>query len=235
MIGTTEFIQILNRGETFQAFKIGTIASSYSSGNPRIRFDGESTTSIKGYPYLDTYRPTPNDRVLLAKVGATYVILGPLTIDSIDNLVASQTVANTTTETLLLTDAMPAGSLIPGRVLRTIAMGTYSTANASATLIIRLKMGGITLLETSSTAGNATEAPWKVELTTTIRTTGASGTEVSYISATFNNSEDDAAETVEHSIDTTIAEDITLTVQWDEANAGNTITITQGFVEFLGK
>lgn len=57
-------------------YKIGTIASA--SGKPTIIFAGEDQPSQKGYSYLASYIPAIGDRVLLAKIGGTYVILGKL-------------------------------------------------------------------------------------------------------------------------------------------------------------
>lgn len=60
-------------------FKIGTIANA--NGKPTVKFAGESQPSQKRYSYLDSYTPTVNDRVLMAKVSGTYVILGKLRSD----------------------------------------------------------------------------------------------------------------------------------------------------------
>lgn len=57
-------------------FKIGTIASV--DGKPTVIFAGESTPSQKGYSYLASYTPAVGDRVLLVKIGGTYVILDKL-------------------------------------------------------------------------------------------------------------------------------------------------------------
>lgn len=65
-------------------FKIATIdenyqASSFSIGTlPRVTFDGESTLSEKFYPVLGPYWPHPDDRVVLAPVGTTWIIIGPI-------------------------------------------------------------------------------------------------------------------------------------------------------------
>jgi hypothetical protein len=57
---------------------LGTIDSAYTSGRPKIIFDGETTASLKKYPYLDSYTPAANDRVLLLKVSGSYVIVGKI-------------------------------------------------------------------------------------------------------------------------------------------------------------
>lgn len=68
-------------------FKLGTIdpayvASSFPGTLPKVTFDGESTLSGKLYPVMAPYKPQPSDRVVLAPVGNTYVILGPLDYDT---------------------------------------------------------------------------------------------------------------------------------------------------------
>lgn len=56
--------------------RIGTIDSAYSSGRPRILFDGESVMGAKVYAYLASYTPVASHRVLLAPVGSGFVVLG---------------------------------------------------------------------------------------------------------------------------------------------------------------
>jgi hypothetical protein len=60
-------------------FKIGKVSASYSSGRPALRFDGESSDTVAVYPYLNTYTPAANDRVLVAIVGSLGVVLGRIT------------------------------------------------------------------------------------------------------------------------------------------------------------
>lgn len=58
--------------------KIGRIDPNYSSGLPRIIFDGEVVVSGKVYPCLSSYKPVKNDRVLLRAVKGSYVVLGAI-------------------------------------------------------------------------------------------------------------------------------------------------------------
>lgn len=58
-------------------YKLGTVTST--SGGISVQFDGETAPSGKKYKSLASYSsPAINDRVLLAKVGGTYVVLGKL-------------------------------------------------------------------------------------------------------------------------------------------------------------
>lgn len=61
-----------------EVVKFGVVDPSYSSGRPRITFDGETVMSTKQYPYLKHYSPGKNHRVLLLRVSNTYVIIGEI-------------------------------------------------------------------------------------------------------------------------------------------------------------
>jgi hypothetical protein len=60
-------------------FKMATVTALFGNGMPKITFDGESAPSEKQYTCLSGYRPVVNDRVLLAVISGTYVILGKVT------------------------------------------------------------------------------------------------------------------------------------------------------------
>lgn len=56
-------------------YKLGTVTST--SGGIYVQFDGETTPSTKKYKRLASYSsPTVNDRVMMVKIGGSYVILG---------------------------------------------------------------------------------------------------------------------------------------------------------------
>lgn len=56
---------------------LARIESGYSGGRPKVIMeDDPSNTPIGPYPYLNTYTPTRGDRVLMARTGSKYVILG---------------------------------------------------------------------------------------------------------------------------------------------------------------
>lgn len=70
MIGAEEFVSILEDKEEKKVFKLGTIVDG------KVQFDGEDSPSGKNYVRLNSYTVVTGDRVLLAVVGGTYVILG---------------------------------------------------------------------------------------------------------------------------------------------------------------
>lgn len=80
MISASEFLNIAkgNAENNCSVFRIGKIPSNYTTGNPTVIFDGEDTAGQKTYRYLSSYTPVANNRVLLAKVAGSYVILGKI-------------------------------------------------------------------------------------------------------------------------------------------------------------
>lgn len=79
MIPTAQEFINLNKQESESVFKLGKV-SGVTSGLPKILFDGEETASGKLYAKLGSYSPVAGDRVLLAKVSGTYVVLGKVVI-----------------------------------------------------------------------------------------------------------------------------------------------------------
>lgn len=78
MIDAEELLEITKTGAPPGSFRLGKIDPSYTTGSPKIVFDGESAVSGKQYPCLSSYAPAANDRVLLAAVSGSYVILGKI-------------------------------------------------------------------------------------------------------------------------------------------------------------
>lgn len=76
-------------------FKIGTVTALFENGYPQITFDGEGSASQKQYSRLSSYDPVVNDRVLLASISGTYVVLGKIGIGdgSTTDITASEILA----------------------------------------------------------------------------------------------------------------------------------------------
>ena len=49
---------------------------SVDSGGICLLIDGESTPTTKKYKRLSSYSPAVNDRVLIAEIGGSFVVLG---------------------------------------------------------------------------------------------------------------------------------------------------------------
>lgn len=79
-MNANEFVALISSLNTKEKpFTLGKIDPTYNgSGRPRVIFDGSTVVSSKTYPYLSSYTPQANDRVILANVGGTHVILGKI-------------------------------------------------------------------------------------------------------------------------------------------------------------
>ncbi len=60
-------------------FVLATVSNEYRSGLPKLDFDGPADEATGVSPYLATYQPRAGDRVLVARAGKGYVILGKVT------------------------------------------------------------------------------------------------------------------------------------------------------------
>lgn len=58
--------------------KYAKIDPAYTSGRPKVIFDGETTATIKQYPYIASYTPTANDRIMLIGNGTALVVVGKI-------------------------------------------------------------------------------------------------------------------------------------------------------------
>lgn len=56
--------------------RLGTIDPAYSTGAPKVIFDGEDAVSGRTYMRLASYTPVAGDRVELLRFGSTWVIQG---------------------------------------------------------------------------------------------------------------------------------------------------------------
>ncbi|QUI24867.1 hypothetical protein HZI73_22320 [Vallitalea pronyensis] len=76
MMDSQDFIFLIKdivKQEIQPSYKLGTVTGG------KVVFDGEDTASGKTYKKLNSITLADNDRVLLARVSSTYVILGKLT------------------------------------------------------------------------------------------------------------------------------------------------------------
>lgn len=140
---------------------------------------------------------------------------------------------------------LPANFLQAGSALRFTAFGVFSTTS-TPTLLLGVYYGGVAgtaLAATTAitTGSGVTNVPWRLELTTTVRTVGSSGTAMSQgfvdlgtsVSAVSHVPLPQAA-LATATIDTTAAKTLTVGAQWGTSSASNTITLHGFYVESLG-
>lgn len=75
MITVEELVDLTEQQKKQSSFKLGTVIDLFQNGTAKVKFDGEEEPSKKEYSYLAKYIPSTGDRVLLASVGGTYIIL----------------------------------------------------------------------------------------------------------------------------------------------------------------
>jgi len=66
-----------------ETFRLATVTGLFENGSAKVTFYGEEAESGKEYSYLASYFPTVNDKVIMARVGNSWVIMGRLMYDEI--------------------------------------------------------------------------------------------------------------------------------------------------------
>lgn len=73
-----KLIRQLIKKDIIKAYTLGTIDPDYNGGKPKVIFNGEDQVSQKRYSHLTSYQPRGGDRVIMANIGKTHVILGAI-------------------------------------------------------------------------------------------------------------------------------------------------------------
>lgn len=164
-------------------------------------------------------------------------------------LTASASVANNSAEATLLGTGtgsltIPANTLIIGRSARLTVAGVYSTINPPGTLRFRVRLGGLSgtvVLDTGdqTPATSASNRWFELSGIVQCRTIGATGTVFSQGKVILAATDHDAViwdmeKTATVTIDTTVSQTVDMTVDWQTADAGNTITGSVAFLEIIG-
>ncbi len=155
-------------------------------------------------------------------------------IDRTTNAVASTvTVTNTDVETTLMTVPMAANSLTAENVFKLHADGVVENAGPTAAdqITLRVKVGGVAVATLTPGAGNiASGTHWHLDGNATQRTIGGSGSRAIHLDLSIGSA--DEALMAVATVDTTADMSVTVTAEWATADAGNIISIYQGWIEF---
>lgn len=160
----------------------------------------------------------------------------PQMISAGGNVTSNQQVANTTTETAVLTETVYGSTLdatsMGFRVF--IAGEISSTGTGDLTLTLRYGTTDVLALVTTGLA-NEDDTPFKAEWTGHILTTGATGKVVSSSFGTFFQGTPlyFAADTANTgaTVDLTADGSLNVTAEWDAASADNDVIVTHGWIE----
>ena len=123
---------------------------------------------------------------------------------------------NYSSEAVLSTVTIPAGSLAAGDIISFLVDGVVTSAAGNDTLIVRVRLGGISgaIIGSSGAALDVTTADAHVMSgQTTMRTIGASGTAYSYATSTLA-AQTNVVSTAQTSINTSADLTVVLTAVW---------------------
>lgn len=65
MITANEFVKVFKTDEGKKLIQYAKIDPAYTTGRPKLIFDGEDVVTVKQYHCISTYTPTAGDRVML--------------------------------------------------------------------------------------------------------------------------------------------------------------------------
>lgn len=175
--------------------------------------------------------------------GALQAMPGNTTVGGTGSLVysntsvpAGNTIANQSGSDVAFTSSytIPANSLTVGAVIRVRCWGVYSTSVIAPMITLKLKLGSITMVSSGAISGVAsvTNAGWWGLADLTVQSLGSTGSieaqgyGVLSTAATTGLSVN-ATNTAPVTIDTTVDEMVTVTVQWSASSASNSITLRE--------
>lgn len=149
---------------------------------------------------------------------------------------AGNTVANTAAETAFTSSYdIPANTLVVGDVIRIKLYGVYGTdAILAPTIRGKVKLDSTIMLDTGAVTAivGITNGGWWAEGVFVVQTIGAAGTIeaqgfAEFATAATTGLSVNAENTAPITIDTTVAQTISVTVEWGTADADNTITLRE--------
>lgn len=158
---------------------------------------------------------------------------------------ATATVANTTTETSLIstgigTTTLPTNFFVAGKTIRIVVRGIISST-LTPTVTINVKLGSTVLCTTGAVAlvGAVANNEFTATATITCRTAGVSGTfmavgQAHFDNATSNGPLEGMANSGTITVNTTTTQVVDTTVTWGTASALNTISGQITTIEVLG-
>jgi hypothetical protein len=154
------------------------------------------------------------------------------------NVTTNQQVANTTTETAVITETVHANTLdATGMSFRVFLAGEISsTGTGDCTFTLRYGTTDIVAVATVSLA-DEDDIPFRLEFTGHVLTAGATGKVLAtgvceVFQGTQLNFAADTANTGT-TVNLTAAGSINVTAHWDAASADNDVIVTHGWIEFF--
>jgi len=154
-------------------------------------------------------------------------------ITALDKVTADTTVSNTAVETVLYTFSVPANTLGTNNRLRLVIQGEDrmgpSCSDCQDSYVFRLKYGGTTLFSSSAIYPWTPVSGIKVEFL--LSADGATNSQVGLMTYVRNDSVVVTQGTV--AIDSTVAQTLQVTVDWDVAYVNNIVKLKHAVLELV--
>lgn len=182
------------------------------------------STTLLGSPTAGTFEFS-NDRMYLTNVATQRAI-----DRTGDVKTTTTTVTNTTDETTIFTGTIAANSLKAGNVLKLYVDGYITEASAADNCTIRIYFGAQEMLSIVSPSTGIADSCWHGKGVATLRSVGATGSMAWHFD--LETEADKAVDCSVDTVDTTNANDITVTAQWNNAKDTNIFTCQQGLMEY---
>jgi hypothetical protein len=238
-IGTTDsedFVLKTNNTQRLRVLSAGNIGIGVTAPTASLHIKagnvsaGTAPLKLTDGPLLTTVEPGAIEYKGHTFYASTYLVRRSIMLAQ-DVVVTPVTVTNTTDETTIYTSTMAANYLTTGKLMNIKLYGRFFTANSSTIYTFRVKLAGTTILTIASVGQNAVDRPFDIDLRSTVRSIGTSGTIISY----GKTQQDNLSPNIEigglTSINTTLTNTISITVQWSNANTGNILTLEGGATE----
>lgn len=225
----------LLRNSDTDVIDIGNKILFNSSGVNVFGWTG-SAPVISGSEYLNAgaiWTDTARKALMVYQNSIKQVLNGVIFTQTATGTVANSTVEGSVSSSGIGSLSLPVNFFVAGKTIRISGRGFHSST-ATPTLNLKIKFGS-TVINTTGTHSmhNTTNAYFEFDTIITCRTTGASGTvfaQGKMFDGTDNISMGNIATTT---VNTTIAQAITVTSQWSVGSSANTISMTNLTVEIL--
>lgn len=153
---------------------------------------------------------------------------------------AGNTISNSSAEVAFASAyTVPAGTLIAGQSIRIKLYAVYNTIAGAQTVEFKVKVGGLTVLDSGPVAliGPMANGGFALDGDLFVTSVGTSGSVeaqgAAQLGAPASGSSINLTNTAPYAVNTTISELISFTWQFTTANAGNNITLRAARIEVL--
>ena len=230
-LNTTLAIDSIETRLTTDRDSIKTLEDNkYESGDIIVgaSFTGASGATVTEFSTDTTFSGNSDLAVPTEKAVKTYIDLSSVAV-------VSDTVQNTTVETVIWTGVTPANSISAGSIILVKADGVVTNGGASGDdqVTLRVKVNGATKVTLTPLTKAMTDAHWHIDANATQRTIGASGSRAMHFDLDIDGITGEMIGV--GTINTTLGMDITITIQWASADASNVFVLNQAFLEIRNR